>query len=282
MKTDRRAFLACLGAGLLATALPARAADGLELSQPGRLRIAVYNDLPPYSDKGRGIDVAIGEALAARMGLGAEIVGFKADDDMNDDLRNMVWKGHYLGTRPADVMLHVPADPYLAEQNRQVRIFAPYHVETVAILRNPARVPAVIGSAAKALEVFTREKIGVEVRSLPDTFLLSVLNGRLRENVVHFRTVAEAVAALQRGEIAAVMASRAEIEAARGDLAAFPLEPVALPELRTASWPLGLAVKADRPALADALQVALRDLRRDGTLAGIFSRHGVTYLPPKE
>jgi polar amino acid transport system substrate-binding protein len=282
MKTERRTFLAALAACLLAAALPTRAAGDLELSQPGRLRIAVYNDLPPYSDKGRGIDAAIGEALAARLGLGAEIVGFKADEDMNDDLRNMVWKGHYLGTRPADVMLHVPADPYLAEQNRQVSIVAPYHVETVAIIRNPARVPAVTGSAAKALEVFTREKIGVEVRSLPDNFLLSVLNGRLRENVVHFRTVAETMAALKRGEIAAVMASRAEIEAFRGDLAGFPLEPAAMPELRIASWPLGMAVKADRPALAEALQGALKELRRDGTLAGIFSRHGVTYLPPKE
>ncbi|MGE5490509.1 MAG: substrate-binding periplasmic protein [Actinomycetota bacterium] len=282
MKNERRAFLGSLGACLLATALPARANGDLELSQPGRLRIAVYTNLPPYSDRGRGIDVAIGEALAGRLGLGVEIVGFKADDDMNDDLRNMVWKGHYLGTRPADVMLHVPADPYLAEQNRQVKIFAPYHVETLAIIRNPARVPAVTGSAAKALEVFTREKIGVEVRSLPDQFLLSVLNGRIRENVVHFSSVAEALAALKRGEIAAVMASRGEIEATRGDLTAFPLEPAAMPELRIASWPLGMAVKADRPALAEALQLALRDLRRDGTLAGIFSRHGISYLPPKE
>lgn len=282
MWNNRRAFLAGLGAGLLAAALPAGAAGDLELNQPGRLRIAVYNDMPPYSDKGRGIDVAIGEALAARLGLGAEIVGFKADDDMNDDLRNMVWKGHYLGTRPADVMLHVPADPYLAEQNRQVKIFGPYHVETLAFIRNPARVPAVAGSAAKGLEVFTREKIGVEVRSLPDQFLLSVLNGRLRENVVHFPTVAAAVEGLRKGEVAAVMGSRAEIEAARGDLTSYPLEPAAMAELRIVSWPLGMAVKSDRPALADALQIAINDLRRDGTLAGIFARHGVTYMPPKE
>ena len=40
---------------------------------------------------------------------------------------------------------------------------------------------------------------------LADNFLLSVLNGRLRENVVHFRTVAQAVAALKEGSVAAVM-----------------------------------------------------------------------------
>ena len=283
MKNDRRAFVAGLGACLLAAALPVRAtANEIELSKPGRLRIAVYKDMPPYSDNGKGIDVALGESLAARLGLAPEVVSFAADEDMNDDLRNMVWKGHYMGTQPADVMLHVPADPYLAQQNEQVRIFGPYHVETVAVIRNPSRIPPLAGSAATALEAFTREKIGVELASLPDDFLLSVLNGRLRENVVHFRTVAQAVAALKRGEVAAVMASRAEIEAARGDLTGFPLEPVSMPELRIASWPLGMAVKADRPALADALQAALRDLRRDGTLAGIFSRHGVTHMPPKE
>ena len=39
------------------------------------------------------------------------------------------------------------------------------------------------GSAAVALEVFTREKVGVETASLADSFLLTVLNGRLRDNV---------------------------------------------------------------------------------------------------
>lgn len=282
MKNDRRAFLTGMGACLLTGALPSLASENLELQQPGRLRIAVYADFPPYSDKGRGIDIAIGEALAAKLGLGVEVFSVKADDNMNDDLRNMVWKGHYLGTRPGDVMLHVPADPYLAEQNPQVHIFAPYHIETVAVLRNPARVPAVVGSAAKALEAFTREKIGVEGTSLADDFLLSVLNGRLRENVVHFRTVAEAVAALKRGELAAVMATRAEIEAARGEATNLVLEPVSMPELRITSWPLGMAVKADHKELASALQGALRDIRRDGTLANIFAKNNVTYMPPKE
>lgn len=282
MRSERRAFLAGLGGLMLAGALPARAAPELELQQPGRLRIAVYTDFPPYSDKGHGIDVAIGEALAKRLGLAAEVFAVKADDNMSDDLRNMVWKGHYLGLQPGDVMLHVPADNYLAKQNPQVRIFAPYHVETVAVLRNPARVPPVTGSAAKALEAFTREKIGVETGSLSDSFLLSVLNGRIRENVVHFHSVAEAVAALKRDEIAAVMATRAEIEAARGDLTNYPLEPVVMPELRISSWPLGLAVKADHPNLANALQTAMHDLRQDGTLAEIFNRHGISYMPPKE
>ena len=206
---------------------------------------------------------------------------FAADEDMNDDLRNMVWKGHYLGTRPADVMLHVPVDQRLAARNEQVRIFGPYHLESLAVIRDPKRVPPVTGSAARALEVFTRERIGVETATLADDFLLQVLNGRLRDNVVHFKTVAAAVKAMEAGDVVAVMATRAEIEGASRDVdPRFELSAVRMPELRIQGWPLGMAVKADATALADALSKVMADIQRDGTLARIFSDHGVTLQKP--
>lgn len=279
------AMAACLG---LAQASAADAAINenapaatLGLQQEGRLRIAVYADFPPYSSHGKGIDIAIGRELAKRLGLDPEVVEFSADESMDDDLRNMVWKGHYLGYRPADVMLHVPVDDYLARQNDKVSIFAPYHIETVAVVRNPERVPPVAGSAARALEVFTREKIGVEGNSLSDDFLLSVLNGRLRENVLHFKTVGDAVAAMKRGEVAAVMGSRSEIEAAVGkDDTAHPITPVEMPELRIKGWALGMAVKADHAALDFALKQAMADIQKDGTLDRIFAEYGVERRHP--
>ena len=283
MRNDRLrlGFKALATAACMAVALAhAALAEAPETQQPGRLRVAVYADFPPYSQRGKGVDIAIGRELARRMGLEADIVEFPADEDMNDDLRNMVWKGHYLGTRPADVMLHVPVDPLLAERNDRVRIFAPYHLETLAVVRDPSRVGPVKGSAASALEVFTREKVGVETASLADDFLLGVLNGRLRDNVVHFTTVAQAVSALMAGEIAAVMASRAEIEGALGEGGALEVGPVAMPELRIQGWPLGMAVKADHPDLADALSQAMVAIQRDGTLARIFREHGITHRTP--
>lgn len=281
MKTDRRLWLKALAAMPLAAALPARA-DGLEaIRQRGRLRFAVYNDFPPYSMAGgKGIDADIARALAARLGLAPEVVGFTADEDMNDDLRNMVWKGHYLGTQPADVMMHVPVDPYLAKANDKVRIFGAYHREALALARRPERVrQAPSGSAAVALEVFTREKIGVETASLADSFLLGVLNGRLRDNVVHFKTVGEAAQALAAGQVAAVLATRAELEAALKGRGELPVEPVSFPELKVDSWPLGMAVKVEEQALADAIAAALAELKRDGSLAEIFRRHGISHLP---
>jgi hypothetical protein len=81
--------------------------------EAGILKVAVYNELAPFSDKGQGIDADLGAALAAKLGLKLGLLPFNAGDDVNDDLRNMVWKGHYLGYGPADVMLHVPVDRML-------------------------------------------------------------------------------------------------------------------------------------------------------------------------
>ncbi len=277
---DRRRFLCAAGALVAASLLPAHAAAQLEVQQPGALRIAVYANFPPYSAAGKGVDVAIGQALAERLGLQPQIVEFVADEDMGDDLRNMVWRGHYLGTKPADVMLHVPVDAGFAAQNEQVKIFGPYHLETMALLRNPVRVPPPEGSAAVAFEVFTREKIGAELDTHASDFLLHVLNGRLREQVVHFPSVVAAVEAMKRGEISAVLGTRTALEAAAGGAGSWALDALALPEMRVSSWPLGMAVKADHPQLAAALANALGDLQRSGELSRIFAAHGLSHAVP--
>lgn len=282
MWTKRRHLLAGLGCCFIQLVSPAFAGDLLTASplptqQAGHLRIAVYNDFAPYANKGKGIDVDIGKAIAERLALQAEIVTFNADEDMNDDLRNMVWKGHYLGTRPADLMMHVPVDQRLAQANPQVTILGPYAGESIAMARDPSRVNAPQGSAAVALEVFTREKVGVEIDSLADAFLLGALNGRLRDNVAHFRKMSEAAEALKAGKIAAIMAPRGELEAALAGHAATPITPVVMPELKVGTWAIGLALKADNPVLADAVGKALASLVRDGTVATIYKNHGITY-----
>jgi len=280
VRSERRRFLLAAGALLAGTMLPAHALAQLELQQADTLRIAVYADFAPYSARGKGIDIAVGQALAERLGLRAEIVQFAADEDMNDDLRNMVWRGHYLGTRPADVMMHVPVDAQFAARNDKVRIIAPYHRETMALARDAARVPLPAGSAANAFEVFTREKIGAELDTHASDFLLNVLNGRLRDNVVHFRSVADAAAAMTRGEVSAVLAPRGQLEAALQERGRFELDTLAIPEMRVSAWPLGMAVKADSRELAAALASTIAELQSSGELGRIFAAHGVTHQSP--
>jgi polar amino acid transport system substrate-binding protein len=279
VKTDRRHFLLTACAAALAVSLPARADSLNDIRKRGSLRVAVYNNFPPYSHQGKGIDVELAEALGKQLGLAVQVAGYNPDEDMDDDLRNMVWKGHYLGAPPSDVMMHVPVDSYLQGKNDKVKIFGPYHMESIAVAR-VQRINPIRGSAANALEVFTREKIGVEGRTLADGFLLGALNGRLRENVVHFASVAAAIDKLKAGELAAVMGSRSEIEAALGKDTRFVIEAVQMPELKFNHWPLGMAVKADDSTLADALAGALKELQKNGTIAAIFARNGITHLPP--
>ena len=124
--------LACLA---LCAAAPARA-DWQKVQQSGSLKVAVYNEFAPFSDKGSGIDIDIAEALAKKLGLKLSLLPFPAGENLNDDLRNMVWKGHYLGYGPADVMLHVPVDKKLMADNDKVEIFAPSYVETVRLARS--------------------------------------------------------------------------------------------------------------------------------------------------
>jgi ABC-type amino acid transport substrate-binding protein len=124
---------------------PAPAPTPTGTREAGTLKVAVYNELAPFSDNGQGIDADLAAALADKLGLKLSLLPFNAGDDLGDDLRNMVWKGHYLGYGPADVMLHVPVDRMLMNANPQVAIFAPYHVETVRLVRSARSIPSFDG-----------------------------------------------------------------------------------------------------------------------------------------
>ena len=126
----RRNWLQWSAAALAVSALPALAQDKLALQrirERGTLVVGVYNDMPPFNVNGQGIDVALAGALAQAMGLKLSLLPFAAGEDMGDDLRNMVWKGHYLGFGPADVLMHVPVERPLMAANPQVNILAPYY-----------------------------------------------------------------------------------------------------------------------------------------------------------
>ena len=113
----------------------------------GVLKVAVYKENAPYSDGAnadmRGVDVSLAKALAVKLNLQLALLPFDAGENMNDDLRNMVWKGHYLGYGPADVMLHVPVDRYLMNENKQVLIFGSYAREHLVVLHDTTKVSRV-------------------------------------------------------------------------------------------------------------------------------------------
>jgi polar amino acid transport system substrate-binding protein len=265
--------LAAWAAGV--SAVPAASLE--EVRRDGHLRVAVYRDFTPFADDGKGIDVEVAKALAAKLGVAADVKAYPEADDVDGDLRNIIWRGHHLWREPlADVMMHVPVDPHVIQKNDKVRIFAPYFRERLVVARNRARIPQL-----PTLQIFTTEKIGVEAETLEDRYLVGSFGGLLRENVVHFKSLNEAAAALLRGDVSAVMGRQTILEAALGKEASrFEITAAPAPGIATTGWELGLAVKADYPDLAEALSKAMADLLRDGTVQRIFASRGLSYRAP--
>ncbi|MBV5285216.1 MAG: transporter substrate-binding domain-containing protein [Methyloversatilis discipulorum] len=255
----------------------AEARDLAEVRSSGTLRIGVYKDFSPYADVGRGIDVDLGRALAERLGVKADVRSYDADENMNDDLRNIVWKGTVLGPGVSDVMMHVPVDATMSARNPQVKIFGAYHRETLAAIRSTELLPKL----DKVADI-DGQALGAENESIMSMALLSSDGGRLRSQVQHFHSMDDARRALEEGRIAGFLGMRSQVEpmmAATGRRFTMSMPP-ALPGLPQAGWALGLAVGAGDEALAQALQSALAELERDGTLDRIFKQHAVTRMPP--
>lgn len=271
----RRAGLAVsLACAALAVAAPAHA-DLDKIRQAGILKVAVYNDFAPFSANNTGIDIDLAEALAKKLGLRLSLLPFPAGENLNDDLRNMVWKGHYLGYGPADLLMHVPVDRRLMAENDKVEIFAPYHRETVRLIRNSKTIPTF-----ESLDALSGKKIGVEKISIAAIVLLGEQDGKFRDGVKIYPTPIEALEDLKAGKLDAVLANQSEIESVfKGD-AAFPLSPVSFPRLPHKGWVVGMAVKKDEAELAKLLQTATDELIASGELAKIFAKYGVHVVTP--
>jgi ABC-type amino acid transport substrate-binding protein len=258
----------------LLAARPAHA-DLAQVKQRGILTVAVYKGMAPFSENGEGIDVDIGKALAAKLGVKMSLLPFDAGEEVNDDLRNMVWKGHYLGYGPADVMMHVPVDKRLMEDNKRVEIFAPYYRDRVRLVRDTRQIPQ-----CDAIDCVAGKLVGVERVSIASILLLGEENGRFRNDVRIFDKAGEAVSRLKSGELAAVLATQSEIESGiKGD-PRFAMSDVRFPRLPSAGWVVGMSVKKESVELAQALQGAMNDMAETGELAAIFRKYGVTPVKP--
>jgi ABC-type amino acid transport substrate-binding protein len=245
------------------------------IQQRGVLTVALYRDYAPFSDDGRGIDVDLAQALAAKLGVKMTPLWFNAGDRMEDDLRKMVWKGTPIGYGPADVMMHVPVDRNYMARVEQVRIFAPYHRERFAIGRQLEKLPTL-----DSLEPFEKLSLAVEGESMGALVMLSADNGRYREKLRVFKTAEEAIEALKSGAAVAALAQQGELEGILGDDARFAIESPPHPILKIRQWMLGLAVKAESEDVAQALEGAMNELLADGTVKSIMQRHGVKHRQP--
>jgi ABC-type amino acid transport substrate-binding protein len=243
----------------------------------GFLRVAVYRNFTPFHDDGKGgLDDDIAAELARRLGVKVAVQSYLAGDEMGDDFRNAIWKGHYLGTPVSDVMLHVPADPALAKDAPQVEILAPYASEQTVVAYDSERL-----SNWKGMESLGAFRAGVETQSMPDLYLLS-FGGQYRSQIDHFPELWQAVQAMKAGELQVVVGSRTKLESAIGaDSARFHTTRFN-GGVYGRAIDLGLAVKKGEVKLAAALADAVKAMRADGAFERIYAAHHATWVPPEQ
>ncbi|MDX1756815.1 MAG: transporter substrate-binding domain-containing protein [Marinobacter sp.] len=256
----------------------------------GYLNVGVYDNFPPYSfmqdGEPAGVDVDIGRHIARELGVEFRVHWIVPDETLEDDLRNNVWKGHYLAkTRVADVMMRVPYDKtyaYMRDStgeviNDQVVLFGPYQQEQWQIAFDPEALDGV-----PTMAVFQYHPIGVEIDTLPDTYLTSAFRGRLRNQAHHYRSVADAFDAMVAGDVSAVMGMRGEIDYLLSRNAEHGFQPASngFPGITKQVWDVGMAVKHTHRQLGHAIEAIVDRLVRNGEMAEIFARYGLRYEMP--
>ena len=252
----------------------AQESDALtRIRKRGSLIVAVYNTMPPFNLDGAGIDVQIAEQLALSLGVTLNLMPFNAGESMEDDLRNMVWKGHYLGFGPADVLMHVPVDKPLMDSQKQALIFAPYFKETVALAYDLDRVPHL-----DSLPDLKGHKVAVAGQTLAGWLLIGSDDGAYRDQLMtRMDDGVTAARMLLSGEVPVAAGNASELHSVLRGNKKFKVIPMPIPRAPRNGWAVGMAVKKSATDLAVALQTTVNDMSKDKRLSTIFATHGVPW-----
>ncbi|MEO1081289.1 MAG: transporter substrate-binding domain-containing protein [Pseudomonadota bacterium] len=260
-----------------------------DVVESGFIEIGIYRDFAPFSylngdGEPDGLDVAVGQLIAEGLGVEPRWMWMTPDENVEDDLRNYVWKGSLLDRKVADVMLRVPydreysyaIDGYGLPKHDNVVMFGPYHAESWAIARDLEKLGEV-----RNLAIFRFQKIGVETDSLPDMFLSGAFGGQLRKNVVHHLRIGDAVNELKTGELSAVAGMRSQLEwFLRDRPGRYDVDDDGLQAVARLRWDIGAAVKHTHRQLAYAIEDVIAAAVRDGRMEQLFADHGISYAKP--
>jgi ABC-type amino acid transport substrate-binding protein len=281
--------LTLAGSGLFAREFPSddtgRDRVGIdydEIMERGYIEIGVYQDLAPYSWRNGsgalvGVDVELAKLIAEGLGVDLRLIDLPADEDVDADLRNYIWRGHYMGRRIVNVLMRVPYNRELDYRNELAALTGRYVQERIAIGYRRSEFP----DDPPWPGSFTTKKVAVENNSLPDFYLTGLQQGALIRNMSRRRTLEGAVELLRTGEVSAVMGIRAQLEHYLGDDPAFGIETGPLPGLSIGSWPVGIATAFyTARMLSYEVDDILTEAVRDGRVAAIYAAHGLTWEEP--
>jgi ABC-type amino acid transport substrate-binding protein len=278
-------WLSCCG--IFCTTTFARSYD--DIIESNEIVVAVYRDYIPFSyqenGEAKGIDVALAKHIAKKLGVKVRFRWVTADENVEGDLRNNLWKGHFLKRTVADLMLRVPYDKAYSQLrddigelvHEQVHMFAPYHTESWKIIFNNQKIEDV-----STMAVFQYHDIGVEVDSIPQFYLMSVFNGRMSKRAKQFNSVELAVSAMHEQKIDAVMGLRSQVSYYQHQLASpnYQLASNAFPNIGKQQWDIGMAVKSDYRQLGYAVTDIVEEMIASGKMKKLFEEHHAVYQLP--
>ncbi|WP_114325804.1 substrate-binding periplasmic protein [Candidatus Colwellia aromaticivorans] len=260
-----------------------------DIIESNEIVIAVYSDFQPFSyiDNGeeKGIDVNLANVIAKKLGVKLRLRWMTADENVDDDLRNNIWKGHFLNRTVADLMLRVPYDrdySLLRDDigelvHQHVHMFAPFHTESWKVIFNSKKIDSV-----ETIAVFQYHDIGVEVDSIPQFYLTSAFQGRMRDRAKQYPSISEAIIAMTESKVDAVMGLTSQISHYQGALSKtnYPLAQNAFPMMGQQQWDIGMAVKADYRELGYAVADIVENMIKAGEMEAIFAKFNVIYKIP--
>ena len=278
VRTLRLVLPMLVASALICGQTSARPLDDVIASK--KLIVVAYDDNRPFSwtedGVAKGIDVDVGKAIAAGLGVEVEVILRMQGEKVDDDLRANVWKGPLTGGGVGDIMLHVPTDRELAMRNKEAVIGNPYFQETVAVAIDPKQVPA-----GSDFTLFRTQKIGVKLGTVSDYFLMTFEDGALINNVAHHVKAIAGAKEFMSGETTALMGVRSEVEGQLQELGAKAefITP-SMDGIVRKDWVVGIAVNERSRDLGYAIGGVLTKLKETGTFKDIFAKYGVTYIPP--
>ncbi|MGP9805130.1 substrate-binding periplasmic protein [Paracoccus sp. NSM] len=251
-----------------------------EIRERGFIEIGVYEDFPPYSWRDEtgalvGVDVDLAGLIAEGLGVDLRLLDLPADEDVDKDLRNYIWRGHYMGRRIVNVLMRVPYNRELDYRNELAALTGRYSQERLSIAYRVAAFP----DEPPFPGSFRIHPVGVEDHRLAD-FYLTGLPG-VPPNIRRRRSLDDLFEMLRNGEVVAVMGLRAQLEHHVGDEPDFAVESGPLPGLGIGTWPVGVATAFyTARMLSYEVDDILTAAVADGRVEAIYATHGLTWDAP--
>ncbi|MEC4724145.1 ABC transporter substrate-binding protein [Shewanella sp. D64] len=283
-------WISCGLISSLAVSSAALARSYDDIIESKQITVAIYRDFAPFSylvdGLPKGIDIDVAQSIAKQLNVELKLRWMTADENVEDDLRNNLWKGHFLKRSVADLMLRVPYDRAYSQMrddigelvHGQVHMFAPYHTESWQIIYNADQIESVT-----TIAVFQYHNIGVEVDSIPQFYLTSAFAGRMRDSAKHFSSIPLALDAMNSGEVDAAMGLRSQISHFQQTLDSkkYPLAENAFPMLGRQQWDIGMAVKSQYRQLGYAVGDIVENMIKQGDMENIFTKYHAIYQIPE-